>query len=66
MATVKKIQATSPGDPPGVFLNQSHTVILEYFNIKNKHFLVLPSSFSRNSSAPKRKRIFQMLDMMRF
>ena len=31
-----------------------HTVILEYFNIKNKHFLILPSSLSRYSS-PKTK-----------
>ena len=38
-----------------------HTVFLEYFNIKNKHFLILPFSLSRNSSAPKTKSIFQML-----
>ena len=36
------------------------TVILEYFNIKEKCFLTLPSSLSRYSSAPKTKRIFQM------
>ena len=33
-----------------------HTVILEYFNIKNKHFLILPSSLSIYSSAPKTKK----------
>ena len=43
------------------FWKTAHTIILEYFNIKNKHFLILPSSLSRYSSAPKMKRIFQML-----
>ena len=27
-------------------IKDAHTVILEYFNIKNKHFLLLPSSLS--------------------
>ena len=39
-----------------------HTVILEYFNkIKNKHFPILPFSFSKYSLATKTKIIFQML-----
>ena len=38
-----------------------HTFILEYFNIKNRHFLILSLSFYRYSLAPKTKRIFQML-----
>ena len=36
------------------------TVILEYFKWKNTNFLILPSSLSRYSSAPKTERIFQM------
>ena len=39
----------------------SHIVILEYFNVKNKYFLILPFSFSRYSLAPKTKIMFQML-----
>ena len=45
---------------PG-FRQVPHTAILEYFDIKNKHFLILPSSLSTYSSAAKTKRIFQML-----
>ena len=47
----------------GQFLSKSikHTVILEYFNLKQKALLILPSSLNRYSSAPKTKRIFQML-----
>ena len=33
----------------------SYNVILEYFNMKNKHFLILPSSLCRYSSAAKTK-----------
>ena len=28
-------------------MQYKHTVILEYFNIENKHFLIMPSSLSR-------------------
>ena len=35
--------------------------IIFYVTWKNKHFLIFPSSLSRYSSAPKTKRIFQML-----
>ena len=39
----------------------AHTVILEYFNTKEKALSNFASSLSRYSSAPKTKRIFQML-----
>ena len=58
---VMRVPAVPPTNLAGMYLLDRHTVILEYFNIKNKHFQILPSSLSKYSLAPKTKRIFQML-----
>ena len=42
-------------------LCSKHTVILEYFNIEEFHFLILPSSLFRYSYEPQTKRIFECL-----
>ena len=58
---VMRVPAVPPTNLAGMYLLDRHTVILEYFNIKNKHFQILPSSLSKYSLAPNTNRIFQML-----